>query len=70
MNTGKCPSCEKVINSIRIEQVDGQIHFRSTWRCISYCCPSCDAVLSVQIDPVSLKAEVIAGVVEGLRGQS
>jgi hypothetical protein len=67
INTGKCPKCETTITSVRIEDVDVQVGFEPAWRGISYCCPSCGSVLSVQIDPVALKTDIINGVVEQLR---
>ncbi|SEP07673.1 class IV adenylate cyclase [Aquisalimonas asiatica] len=67
--TGKCPKCESVVSSVRIEDVDGKVGFQSKWHCISYCCPSCNTVLGVQMDPVALKTDTINGVVEKLRGQ-
>lgn len=67
--TGKCPKCDAIVRAVRIEEVDGKVGIKSMWRCISLCCPACDTVLGVQIDPVALKADTIKGVTERLRGR-
>ena len=70
INTGKCPKCEKVVTSVRIEDVNVAVGFQPKWQGIAYCCPSCNTMLSVQIDPVALKTDIINGVIEELRGRS
>lgn len=59
-NTGKCPKCEKAISSLKIEQVPASTGVGGTeWKAISFCCKSCGVVLSVQIDPVAIKADIL-----------
>lgn len=38
------------------------------WNGVAYSCPQCNAVLSVQIDPVAIKTDTINGVIGKLRG--
>lgn len=64
LNSGKCPKCGEVVSSVRIEDVDVSLSSQITWRGVSYCCPSCNAVLSVQIDPVALKTDIINVIME------
>ena len=54
---------------LHIESVTGKENpFGSEgWRCVSYCCPYCNTVLGVQIDPVALKADTINELVAALR---
>lgn len=59
----KCPHCEAVINRVILKEVDGSVPFTSnTWKCVAYGCPSCQKAISVQIDPVALRTEILAGV--------
>lgn len=37
------------------------------WRCDSYCCPYCNTILGVQIDPVALKTDTINELFAALR---
>ncbi len=66
MNIGKCPKCDKTVTSVRLEDVEVTVGFESRWRGITYCCPWCSAVLSVQIDPVALKTDIIQGIADRL----
>lgn len=59
INTGKCPKCETTITSVRIEDVDVKVGFQSRWKGVSFCCPSCSVVLSVAIDPIAIKTDII-----------
>jgi len=67
INLGKCPKCASTITSVKIEDVDIKVGFESRWKGISYCCPSCNTVLNIQIDPVALKTDIIEGVVNKLK---
>lgn len=59
----KCPHCEAVINRLNLKEVDGSVPFGSAkWKCVTYGCPSCQKVISAQIDPVALKTDILAGV--------
>ena len=44
--TGNCPKCGEAIPFVT--------------KGVVYLCPVCDAILSVAIDPISLKAEFVA----------
>ena len=57
MNKGKCPKCEAPINTIETEHVVIGVPPVNQWHGISYLCPSCKTVLSVQIDPVTLSED-------------
>jgi hypothetical protein len=34
----------------------------NAWRALAYTCPSCDAVLSVQIDPIAIKTDTVKAI--------
>lgn len=67
LNSGKCPKCEEIVSSVRIEDIDINLGPAIDWQGVSYCCPSCDTVLGVQLDPVALKTDIINVLVEELR---
>jgi len=56
-----CPSCKKIITRFTIsaalsnDRFGGQGH-----KVICHCCPECNVVLGVEIDPITLKAEIVA----------
>lgn len=54
MNKGVCPHCEKTLTEVIIEPVTAKSP-RVNVRAITYSCPSCHFVLSVEIDPILLK---------------
>ena len=69
INAGKCPKCDKKITNVKIEDIKvGTVGSAKKLRGSSYLCSSCNAVLSVQIDPVALKSDIINGVLEKLKG--
>jgi len=59
MNTGKCPKCDKPITDVIIEPVKARAR-DAQFNGISYVCPSCRAVLSVSIDLLALKNDVLS----------
>lgn len=65
INAGKCPKCEATITYVRIEGVDVKDSGRSAWKGITYCCPSCSTVLSVSIDPIAIKSDIVAELKKG-----
>jgi len=61
----KCPHCERGMSSIKVEAIQIKAG-KSSWNGVAYCCPSCDCALSVMIDQISLKDDVVAEVLQGL----
>ena len=45
MNTGKCPKCENILTSVKIESMNISISFAPAWNGVSYVCPRCSAIL-------------------------
>lgn len=59
----KCPHCDKVLTRVTLKPLDGQIPLdQSKWKCVAYGCPVCQKAISIQMDPIALKADTIAEV--------
>ena len=69
-NTGKCPKCKKTIAKVSIEDVVIYVGTQARWRGLNYLCQDCKAVLSVGIDPIALKADIVAELLAKLQKQS
>jgi uncharacterized protein with PIN domain len=59
MNSGKCPKCEKVLTSVIIEKMNISVNLQPKWLGVSYVCPHCRTILSVGIDPIALKTDLV-----------
>jgi phage FluMu protein Com len=66
IHTGKCPKCDEVMPTIKIQGVTAKELFGASWNAISYQCPKCDTVLSVEMDPVALKSDIVNEVAKRL----
>jgi hypothetical protein len=51
-----CPHCEAVIH--RVDAID--ISIAGRWNGVGYTCPFCSKLLSVSVDPVSLKVDTVS----------
>jgi hypothetical protein len=60
---GKCPKCNATISKVTVESVE--VEGSKSYKGLSYLCPSCDCVLSVQIDPLAVNAELLASLKRG-----
>jgi len=68
-NTGKCPKCKKTLTKTSIEDVVIYVRTQARWRGLSYLCQNCKAVLSVGIDPIALKNDIVAELLAKLQKQ-
>jgi hypothetical protein len=59
-----CPNCKKPVLKVRLKDVAAStwLPMAQEWRAISHCCYECGVVLSVQIDPIAIKADTIAAI--------
>jgi hypothetical protein len=56
----KCPHCKQQILSINLEEVVSQsVVSNSQWRTLIYSCPSCQCAISVSIDPIAIKINIV-----------
>ena len=62
-NSGQCPKCASPISYVNLETVSVKARGAS-WNGVSYLCPSCNAVLSVEIDPIALKTDIVREVAD------
>ena len=56
---GKCPKCGKRVLMAGLAECQIQTIEGKTWRGVQYFCQSCQAVLSVAIDPVAIKTDIV-----------
>jgi hypothetical protein len=61
-----CPYCKAKITSVRAEDASVAT-VGMAWNGVSYSCPSCQSVLSVGIDQISLKADIVKEILKEIR---
>lgn len=60
-NEGLCPNteCRETISTVKIEQINSiNDNNKHNIRMLSYSCPNCKTVLSVQADPFAIMATI------------
>lgn len=65
---GKCPKCDNPVQNVTISEVSAGVPFGTKWKAISFNCQSCQTVLSIQIDPIAIKTDIINDLMKKLRG--
>lgn len=68
INMGKCPKCQNSITSVKTEDITMDVGFQPTWQGFSHLCPRCNTVLSVEINPLLVKDDIVNEVVKKLKG--
>ena len=66
IHTGKCPSCGQVMHYAKMQGLDAKVLMGGAWKAVSYQCPHCETVLSVEIDPIAVKTDIVNEVVKRL----
>ena len=61
-----CPSCDAPVLRAVIQEVPIGGLFSEQWRGITYSCPSCQHVLSVAIDPIAIKSDIVDEILTAL----
>lgn len=59
MNSAKCSKCGQMLSYVQIEPLDINRGERAAYHGVSYSCPSCRTILSVGIDPIAFKKDII-----------
>jgi hypothetical protein len=59
---GKCPKCEKQIITASYSTPDITRLGGQSWKGVSINCPHCQTVLSISIDPIAIKSDIVASV--------
>ena len=54
---GKCPYCKALVQRVNLANVN-IVASDASWVGVSYSCASCGVVLSVSIDPITVKADL------------
>jgi len=55
-----CPNCKKKIQEVRFQIVKSRHSFgRDILNSIAHCCPMCDSILSVEVDPIAVKTDTV-----------
>lgn len=62
MLNGNCPHCKKTCQSVRIKEIPIDSGGINNLRGISYICKNCNAIISIQIDPVSIMHDTVAAI--------
>lgn len=57
-----CPKCEAQIESVDVRPLDLKDGGGEAWKGVSYYCPHCLVLLGVAIDPLALRADIVAKV--------
>jgi hypothetical protein len=63
---GTCPKCDKVVGHVNLAEVTASALFGKQWRTLKYCCPNCQCVLGVQIDPIAIKTDIVDAILAAL----
>jgi hypothetical protein len=63
---GKCPYCGSAVLAVVLNEVS-VLALATNWRGVTYSCQACSAVLSVGIDPIAVKADLVDEIAARLR---
>lgn len=64
---GKCPHCDKFVSAFSLKDLDANHPNDRGYKAVALACPSCNAILAAQIDPVAIRTETVDQVVAELR---
>ena len=67
--SGKCPKCDQFMNHVNLEYIDVNVALKSQWKGVSYLCPYCSCILSVGIDPIAIKADIVGEISRKLQAR-
>ena len=65
----KCPHCKTVLNRAVVESIDidtAVVFADTTYKGVTYACPSCRAVLGVSMDQIALNHDVVQRLLKAL----
>jgi hypothetical protein len=58
----KCSMCGNSFTEVKLSPVSARSESGKGFKAISYDCPHCETSLSVQIDPIAIKTDIVKGV--------
>jgi uncharacterized protein with PIN domain len=53
-----CPKCNAELSAVHAEPITINAA-KSSWHGVAYVCPACDVILSVGVDPMSLRNDLL-----------
>jgi len=56
---GKCPKCDAVVSSLKLDAVDATFASGSGFKAVILCCPKCNVILGTQIDPIAVRTDTV-----------
>jgi hypothetical protein len=62
-----CPKCGSSIRQVELNQVEAKSEHGPSLRAITYSCPKCFHLLSVNIDPIAIKSDIVRAITEELK---
>ena len=62
---GKCPSCGNQVGTLTAHEANATIH-GGLVTVVVFCCPTCNTILGSQVDPHTVKAQIIDSIIEHL----
>ncbi|MBO7521847.1 MAG: hypothetical protein J6T16_06375 [Opitutales bacterium] len=57
-NKSKCPYCNATITRLNVEEIELERDSGGPWKGVSYACPVCRKILSVNISPEALRHDI------------
>lgn len=54
-----CPECNSLVSHLNIQEMTSSAFFGTQWRTIAFVCPTCQKILSIQIDPIAIRTDII-----------
>jgi len=67
VNTGKCPKCEQILQHVDVEAIEIHKDLKRAFHGASFLCPHCHSILSVELDPIALTADMAKTMAERLK---
>lgn len=54
-----CPYCDATINRLNLQEMTSSSFMGQGWQTIAYVCPFCQKIISVSIDPIAIRADIL-----------
>jgi hypothetical protein len=66
-SNAKCPKCGTVLASVTAGHVQINVPGGKAYHGLTYACPSCQVLLSIQMDPTALNIDIVDALFDKLR---
>ena len=54
-----CPHCNSQVTRLNLEALSSSSFMGIEWNTIAYTCPTCQKIISTQIDPIAIKTDIV-----------